>query len=78
MSVLSTPTDFVHNKLRGRIVEKYGTIGRFAKAANISMVSLSNKLNNKSRISREQIIKWSELLDISASEVPEYFFTQEV
>lgn len=78
MSILTIPTDFKHNKLRGRIVEKYGTMSRFADAANISMVSLSNKLNNKSRISREQIIKWSEILEIPPSEVPDYFFAQEV
>lgn len=78
MSILVKATDFSHNKLRGRIVEKYGTMSRFSEAAGISMVSLSNKLNNKSRISREQIIKWTELLEISPAEVPEYFFVQEV
>lgn len=69
---------FDYSKLRGRIVEKYGTIRNFAEALEMSLVSVSKKLNNKSEISRRDIVKWSKLLDIEANEYYEYFFTQKV
>ena len=64
-----------YNKLRGRIVEKYGTQSKFAEALGLSNNSLSNKLNCKIGFSQEDILKWSELLDISSGDFYEYFFT---
>lgn len=61
-------------KLRGRIVEKYGTITNFASELNTSKVMISRKLNEQSGFSKDDIIKWSEMLDISAEDVGEYFF----
>lgn len=69
---------FNYSKLRGRIVEKYGSINSFAKKAGISDVSMSKKLNNKAGISREEILKWSELLDIQAEDYGAYFFAKQV
>ena len=69
---------FVYNKLRGRIVEKYGSLEAFAAAVGISNVSMSKKFNNKMGISREEIVKWSEMLDISNDDIGAYFFTREV
>lgn len=63
-----------YNKLRGRIVEKYGTQGKFAEALGLSNNSLSNKLNCKIGFSQDDILKWAELLDISSSDFYEYFF----
>ena len=65
---------FTYNKLRGRIVEKYGTHERFSKALGISKNSLSLKINVKTGFSQGDIIKWSELLDIEVDEIGEYFF----
>ena len=61
-------------KLRGRIIEKFGTQEAFGKALNVSIQTVCAKLNGRSAFSQDDIIKWCELLDISASEVGDYFF----
>lgn len=61
-------------KLRGRIVERYGTLRNFAAELGLSAVAVSNKVNGSAGFSKEDIIKWSELLDIPAEEVGESFF----
>lgn len=65
-----------HSKLRGRIVEKFGTISAFTEALGSSMVTVSAKLNNKSGFSRGDIERWSELLEIPFAEIGLYFFTK--
>lgn len=70
--------DFNYNKLRGRIIEKYGTQGRFAKAMGVSERTLSLKLNNKIFFSQDEITKISELLSIVSDEIQVYFFEKEV
>lgn len=67
-----------YDKLRGRIIEKFGTQGAFADAMNMSNGSLSNKLASKSFFSADEIAIACELLDIPASEVSVYFFTRKV
>lgn len=69
---------FNYNKLRGRIIEKYGTQGRFAKAVGVSERTLSLKLNNKIFFSQDEITKISELLNIASNEIQVYFFEKEV
>lgn len=69
---------FNYNKLRGRIIEKYGTQGRFAKAMGVSERTLSLKLNNKIFFSQDEITKISELLSIVSDEIQVYFFEKEV
>lgn len=69
---------FNYNKLRGRIIEKYGTQGRFAKAMGVSERTLSLKLNNKIFFSQDEITKISELLNIVSDEIQVYFFEKEV
>ncbi len=65
---------FTYNKLRGRIIEKYGTHERFSKALGISKNSLSLKINGKTGFSQADIVKWCELLDLDVDEIGEYFF----
>lgn len=67
--------DYKYNKLRGRIVEKYGTFDKFAEAIGMSNVAVSKKLNGKIGISQEDIEKWSALLDISLVEYGDFYFT---
>lgn len=67
--------NFEYRKLKGRIVEKYGTQGQFAEALSISQNWLSQKLTNKVGISQPEIEQWREMLDISTDEIGEYFFT---
>lgn len=69
---------FNYNKLRGRIIEKYSTIGKFADALGITFESLSKKLNNKVAFSQKEIKRICELLEIADGEVGVYFFTLEV
>lgn len=69
---------FEYSKLRGKIVEKYGSQQEFAKALSISENTLSLKLNNKVRFTSDDIIQISDLLDIDKNEVGIYFFTSKV
>ena len=66
---------YKYDRLRGRIVEKYGSQEEFAKVIGISSNSMSKKMNGKTGFSQKDIVKWSELLNISKSEYSEYFFT---
>ena len=63
-----------YSKLRGRIVEKYGTITAFAGTLGISKTTISLKLKNEIGFSRDDIVKWAELLAIPEEEYTLYFF----
>ena len=67
--------EFKYTKLRGRIVEKYGTQGRFAEAIGISENSLSKKMNCITGLSQDDILLWSDLLDIDKSEFGDFFYS---
>lgn len=67
-----------YSKLLGKITEKFGTQGNFAKSMNISERSLSLKLTNKGSIQAAEISKACQLLGISDKEIPAHFFTLEV
>ena len=66
---------YKYKKLRGRIIEKFDTQEKFAKAIGISENSLSKKMQCKTGISQADIKLWASLLDISIEEYGEYFFT---
>ena len=68
----------MYPKLRGRIVEKYGSIAEFGKETGLSDTQVSKKLNGKAGFSQEDIIKWSGLLDIDLKDVGVYFYAIEV
>ncbi len=70
--------EFDYSKLRGRIVEKYETQGKFAEVNNMTDRSMSLKLNNGIGLSQEEIIAWCQKLDIELKDIPSYFFTQKV
>lgn len=65
---------YSYDKLRGRIIEKYGSQERFAEALDISTNSLSKKMTGKTGFSQKDIVEWSRLLQIDKSEYSEYFF----
>lgn len=69
---------FNYDKLRGRIVEKFGTQGRLARALGVSERTLSLKLNNKIFFSQDEITKISKLLNITLDEIQDYFFKVKV
>lgn len=64
---------FDYNKLRGRIVEKYGSQIQFTKAMNWSERTLSQKMNGKISWKQTDICKAISLLGLSASDIQEYF-----
>jgi transcriptional regulator with XRE-family HTH domain len=66
---------YTYNKLRGRIVEMYGTQGKFAEKLGISKNSVSKKMNCQTEFSQEDIIRWSMLLNVKKDEYGEYFFS---
>ena len=66
--------NYKYNKLRGRIIEKYGTQEKFAEAIGLSTNSMSKKMTGKSGFSQEDIESCSEKLEIAQAEYGEYFF----
>lgn len=65
---------YQYRKLKGKIVEKYGTQKAFADALDISENSLSLKLNGKTGFSQKDIVKWSLLLGIDQAEYQAFYF----
>lgn len=63
-----------YNKLRGLIVEKYGTMGRFSKEIGISETSLSLKLNNRAPFKQSDIEVICSALEIPPEEISVFFF----
>lgn len=70
--------EYDYSKLRGRIVEKYGTASAFADALHTHKSQLSAKLNNKVEITKKDIDEWSDLLDISTIDYGTFYFTKKV
>lgn len=66
------------SKLRGRIVEKFGTIDAFSNKTSLSRASVSDYLNGKKTLNQKDIDEWMLLLGIDDSEVFDYFFIQKV
>jgi len=66
--------EYDYSKLRGRIVEVYGTQDKFAKALGSSATTISKKLNNLAEWSQGEIEESCRLLSISRNKLPEFFF----
>lgn len=71
-------TVYDYSKLRGRIKEKCGTQSVFANMIGLSVVSISNKLNNNVEWGQEEIENALEALEILPDEIHSYFFTHGV
>lgn len=69
---------FDTSKLKGRIVEKYGTQGAFAEAVHCSLSFLSQYLNGKKKLDQPTMDAWIKALDIPETEIHLYFFTRKV
>lgn len=69
---------FNYRKLRGRIIEVYGSQTKFAKAIGFSDRTLSLKLSGKRSWKQDEICLAIKLLKLSESDIKEYFFTLEV
>jgi len=64
-------------KLKYLIKTKYEKQEELAKELNITLTSLSNKLNNRTPFSYDEIYKLISLLGISDNEIKEVFFKPE-
>ena len=67
-----------YSKLRGRIKEKLGTEGEFARKIGRTQNYVSNVFRNAAYFYQKDIDTGAEVLDIPASEIGVYFFTPEV
>ena len=69
---------FDYSKLRGRIIEKFGTQKKFAQAMGVSDRTLSLKMNNAILFRQDEIAKATELLELSISDANEYFLLRKL
>lgn len=67
-----------YSKLRGKIIEVFGTQEAFAEAVGMGKSTLSLKLNDKYAWTQDEIVKACQLLGIPITEVYLYFFTAKV
>lgn len=67
---------FDNSKLRGRIVEKYGTVTKFAEQTSRGYQFVCNVINGKRVMSREDMDEWIELLDVQPDEIKPIFFAK--
>lgn len=65
-------------KLRGRIVEIFGTQRRFAEALGKSEQTVISKLSGKMSFTMSDVQEWSRLLKIPLEEIGLYFFAEEL
>lgn len=65
-----------YSKLRGRIVEKYGSMSRFAEEIGISKNSMSKRMTGITQFSQSDVELWCRLLDIGNEEIPDFFYTK--
>ena len=70
--------NFLYPKLRGRIVEKFCNYDQFAKWLGVDPSVVSRKLNGDLGMTKADIIKWAEGLEIPLSDYGIYFFENEV
>lgn len=63
-------------KLRGRIIEKYGTIGAFCRTIGIHPNTATNVLDGKTTPTWKKLPVWCEALDIPKEDIG-IFFTVE-
>ena len=62
-------------KLKGLIVEKFGTQEKFAQHIGKSTVTVNQKLNCVKGFSQKDIEEWAEVLGIAKKDYSAYFFT---
>lgn len=65
---------FDYSKLDGKISEKFGTRGAFAKAMGFSERTLSLKMSGQVPWKQPDMARACEILDIRKKDIPSYFF----
>lgn len=69
---------FDTNKLRGRIVEKYGSLQAFSTETGFKYSTLQNKLRSMTYFNQADIVQLMKWLDIGEEEIGIYFFKEQV
>ena len=67
---------FDYDKLSLRIVEMFGTLVNFANEVRQAPGKVSDKLEGKAPMTRDDIITWGEALMIEPGAITAYFFTE--
>lgn len=67
-----------YRKLKGKVVEVYGTQEAFANAMDMSVAAVSQRLRGAVDWKTPEIVKACELLKIELSEAWRYFFKEKV
>ncbi len=67
-----------HSKLKGRIKEVLETQNKLAKKLNLDETTISNKMNSNTYFTQKEILNICSILNISHSDIPEYFFKEKV
>lgn len=69
---------FDYRKLRGKMVEKYGSVAAFCNAIGKNRSALYERLNKGASMNQKDILTIANALDIEDYRYAEYFFTTEV
>ena len=69
---------FDYSKLRGKIIEKFGSQMSFAKAMDISERTLSLKMSGKRTWKQPEICLAINLIGLSNEDISDYFFALKV
>lgn len=69
---------FDYNKLRGRIVEKYGSIAKFSEKLTIDYPAVIRKMAGGTKFTQQDIVNWCRLLNIDINDAPDYFLREKV
>jgi len=67
---------FDYSKLRGRIIEKYGSVRGFSEHTRIGYPAVIRKMAGETKFSQEDIMEWCNLLEIELVDVPLFFLNE--
>lgn len=69
---------FDYSKLKGRIIEKFGTQTAFLNNINMSEVTFIKSIKGERAFNQNEIVNIMNLLDLELSDIVSYFFTNKV
>ena len=69
---------FEYGRLKGRIIEKFGSQKKFAETMGCSEATITKKLTNSVGFDTEEIVLWCRTLEIEHEDIPAYFFVLSV
>jgi hypothetical protein len=67
-------TEFNYSRLRGRIIEKYGSQKAFVSVIPLGEPAFVQKMKGRVAFKNDEIMIMAEELGISKQEIPDYFF----